>query len=67
VIPPETSPEVVILPEIPGVTGLLSIVKAISMDFERQIISTKDQTYEVITETAKLTNEFGQIPYDSFV
>ena len=67
VIPPETSPEVVIPPEVPGVTGPLSIVKAISMDFGRQIISTKDQAYEMIAETAELTNGSGQTPYVSFV
>lgn len=67
VIPPETSPEVVIPPEVPGVTGPLSIVRAISMDFGRQIISTKDQSYEMIAETAELSDGSGQTPYISFV
>ncbi|MGM0155612.1 hypothetical protein IGK30_003479 [Enterococcus sp. AZ178] len=67
VIPPEISPEVVIPPEVPGVTGPLSIVKAISMDFGCQIISTKDQSYEMIAEMAELTNGSGQTPYISFV
>ncbi|NMP59782.1 WxL domain-containing protein [Enterococcus mundtii] len=67
VIPPETSPEVIIPPEVPGVTGPLSIVKAISMDFGRQIISTKDQSYEMIAETAEIMDGSGQTPYVSFV
>ncbi|AUJ87107.1 WxL domain-containing protein [Enterococcus sp. CR-Ec1] len=67
VIPPETSPEVTIPPDTPGVTGPLSIVKAISMDFGRQVISTKDQTYEMNAELAELTDGSGQTPYVSFV
>ncbi|MDB1689565.1 WxL domain-containing protein [Enterococcus casseliflavus] len=67
IIPPETSPEVVIPPEVPGVTGPLSIVKAISMDFGRQVISTKDHTYEMIAELAELSDGSGKIPYVSFV
>lgn len=67
VIPPETSPDVIIPPEIPGVTGPLSIVKAISMDFGNQVISTKDQIYEMKAEMVELTDGSGKTPYVSFV
>ncbi|BBM16332.1 cell wall surface anchor family protein (plasmid) [Enterococcus mundtii] len=66
VIPPETSPEVTIPPEIPGGTGPLSIMKAISMDFGPQVISTKNQTYQMKAEMADLEDGTGQVPYVSF-
>lgn len=66
VIPPETSPEVTIPPDVLGVTGPLSIVKAISMDFGRQVISTKDQIFEMNAEMAELVDGSGKTPYVSF-
>lgn len=67
VIAPEPYPEVIIPPEVSGTTGPLSIVKAISMDFGKQQISTRDQTYEMMAEMAKLTDGSGEIPYVSFI
>ena len=67
VIPPESNPEVVIPPEVPGSTGAFAIAKAITMDFGTQYISTKVQRYEMIAETADLANEQGKYPYVSFV
>ncbi|TPR56919.1 WxL domain-containing protein [Enterococcus sp. OL5] len=66
VIPPETDPEVEIDPEEPGVTGPLSIVKAATMNFGTQVISNRDQTYDMVAEMANLSNGNGQVPYVSF-
>jgi hypothetical protein len=70
VVPPETDPEVEIDPEVPGTTGPLSIVKAVTMNFGSQVISNQDKTYSMIAETARLANpeEGGptEVPYVSF-
>ncbi|WP_430617359.1 WxL domain-containing protein [Enterococcus sp. AZ188] len=66
VIPPETDPDVEIDPEVPGTTGPLSLVKAVTMDFGSQVISNQDQTYNMVAETANLADGSGQVPYVSF-
>jgi hypothetical protein len=73
VLPPETdpdAPDVEIDPEVPGTTGPLSIVKAAHMNFGSQVISNQDQVYNMVAETARLTNpeEDGptEVPYVSF-
>lgn len=67
VIPPVTDPEVEIKPEKPGTTGPLSIVKAVTMDFGSQVISNKDQTYNMIAEQAPLASDNKKtVPYISF-
>lgn len=66
VIPPETDPDVEIDPEVPGTTGPLSLVKAVTMDFGSQVISNQDQTYSMIAEMANLADGSGQVPYVSF-
>lgn len=70
VIPPEEDPDVEIDPEIPGSTGPLSIVKAVTMNFGSQVISNQDQTYNMVAEMARLANpeEDGptEVPYVSF-
>ena len=69
VVPPETGPEVEISPEIPGTTGPLSIVKAVTMNFGSQVISNQDQTYNMIAEKQQkkeTTGEENKVPYVSF-
>lgn len=66
VVPPEPDPDVEIEPEVPGTTGPLSIVKATTMDFGSQVISNKDEVYNMIAEKAKLLNSDETIPYVSF-
>lgn len=66
VIPPETSPEVEIDPEVPGTTGPLTIVKAATMNFGSQVISNQDQTYNMVAEMQNLVDGSGKVPYVSF-
>lgn len=70
VIPPEIEePEVEIVPEIPGTTGPLSIVKAATMNFGTQVISNQDQTYNMVAEMQQLKGTEGdenKVPYVSF-
>lgn len=73
VIPPEPGPDgpdVEIEPEVPGTTGPLSIMKAATMNFGSQVISSQDQTYNMVAEMAKLTNPPAEgpseVPYVSF-
>ncbi|WP_301357588.1 WxL domain-containing protein, partial [Enterococcus spodopteracolus] len=69
VIPPEGGPDVDIEPEVPGTTGPLSIMKAVTMNFGSQVISNQDQTYNMIAEKqqkAGTTGEENKVPYVSF-
>lgn len=74
VIPPldpddEETPDVELNPEIPGTTGPLSIMQAVTMDFGSQIISNQDQTYNMLAEMRQLTGTEGdenKVPYVSF-
>lgn len=72
VIDPETDPDrpdVDIDPEVPGTTGPLSIVKAATMNFGTQVISNKDETYNMVAEKQQLTGTEGdenKVPYVSF-
>ncbi|MGQ4224503.1 WxL domain-containing protein [Enterococcus mundtii] len=69
VVPPETEPDVDINPEVPGTTGPLSIMKAVTMNFGSQVISNQDQTYNMIAEKqqkAGTTGEENKVPYVSF-
>ena len=69
VIPPEDGPDVDIEPEVPGTTGPLSIMKAVTMNFGPQVISNQDQTYNMIAEKqqkAGTTGEENKVPYVSF-
>lgn len=70
VTPPVDEPDVIIPPEIPGTTGPLSIVKAVTMNFGSQVISNQDQTYDMVAEMAKFADpdEDGpeETPYVSF-
>ncbi|MGL9768971.1 WxL domain-containing protein [Enterococcus sp. DIV0806c] len=67
--PPEKEPEVEINPEVPGTTGPLSIVKAVTMNFGSQVISNQNQTYNMIAEKQQkkgTTGEENKVPYVSF-
>ncbi|EGO9937583.1 TPA: WxL domain-containing protein [Enterococcus faecium] len=69
IIPPEDKPDVEIDPEVPGTTGPLSIMKAVTMNFGSQVISNQDQTYNMIAEKqqkAGTTGEENKVPYVSF-
>ncbi|MGG5325611.1 hypothetical protein IGJ83_003253 [Enterococcus pernyi] len=69
VIPPEGGPDVDIEPEVPGTTGPLSIMKAVTMNFGSQVISNQDQTYNMIAEKqqkAGTTGDANKVPYVSF-
>ncbi|PTO36751.1 WxL domain-containing protein [Enterococcus mundtii] len=69
VVPPEEGPDVDISPEVPGTTGPLSIVKAVTMNFGSQVISNQDQTYNMIAEKQQkkeTTGEENKVPYVSF-
>ncbi|GKS54825.1 WxL domain-containing protein [Enterococcus mundtii] len=70
VIPPVSEPDVEISPEIPGTTGPLSIMRAVTMDFGAQIISNEDRTYNMVAEMATLANPEEdsptEVPYVSF-
>lgn len=70
VTPEEGAPEVDLDPIVPGTTGPLSIMYAPTMNFGSQVISNKDQTYNMVAEMARLTNpEDGgptHVPYASF-
>lgn len=50
VVPPVKEPDVEIEPEVPGTTGPLSIMKAVTMDFGSQVISNQDRTYNMVAE-----------------
>ncbi|WP_208559715.1 WxL domain-containing protein [Marinilactibacillus kalidii] len=62
--------EIVINPEVPGTTGPLSIIKAVTMDFGSQVISNQDQTYNMIAEMVELAEArpdgTTEVPYVSF-
>lgn len=70
VIPPlgpdEDGPNVDISPEVPGTTGPLSIMKAAKMDFGTQVISNRDQTYNMLAEMQPLRESGELVPYVSF-
>ncbi|WP_206855427.1 WxL domain-containing protein [Candidatus Enterococcus mangumiae] len=69
VVPPEEGPEVDIDPEVPGTTGPLSIMKAVTMNFGSQVISNQNQTYNMIAEKQQkkgTTGEENKVPYVSF-
>jgi len=70
VLPPEAEPDVDIKPEDPGITGPLSIVKAATMNFGKQVISNKDETYNMIAEMQPLKTPLedgtSEVPYVSF-
>ena len=69
VIPPEGEPDVEIEPEVPGTTGPLSIMKAVTMDFGSQVISNQDRTYNMVAEKQQkkgTTGEENKVPYVSF-
>lgn len=66
VIPPVTEPEVIVPPIVDPVTGPLSIVQAPTMNFGTQVISNKDQTYNMVAEMANLADGSGRVPYVSF-
>jgi len=70
VAPDEGVPDVEIEPEVPGIIGPLSLMKATTMNFGSQVISNQDQTYHMIAEMAKLTNPVTDgpthVPYVSF-
>ncbi|MGG5305322.1 hypothetical protein IGK16_002993 [Enterococcus pernyi] len=69
VVPPEEGPGVDINPEVPGTTGPLSIMKAVTMNFGSQVISNQDQTYNMIAEKQQKTGTTGEankVPYVSF-
>lgn len=67
--PPEIDPDVEIEPELPGTTGPLSVVKAVTMDFGIQSISSENRTYNMIAEMQQkkgTTGDNNKIPYVSF-
>ncbi|MGG5325695.1 hypothetical protein IGJ83_003336 [Enterococcus pernyi] len=69
VVPPVEEPGVEIEPEVPGTTGPLSIMKAVTMNFGSQVISNQDQTYNMIAEKQQKTGTTGEenkVPYVSF-
>lgn len=69
VVPPVEEPGVEIEPEVPGTTGPLSIMKAVTMNFGSQVISNQDQTYNMIAEKQQkkgTTGEENKVPYVSF-
>ncbi|PQF24449.1 WxL domain-containing protein [Enterococcus mundtii] len=69
VVPPVKEPDVEIEPEVPGTTGPLSIMKAVTMDFGSQVISNQDRTYNMVAEKQQkkgTTGEENKVPYVSF-
>ncbi|MFS1021089.1 WxL domain-containing protein [Enterococcus casseliflavus] len=50
VVPPEGVPDIKIEHKVSGTTGPLSIKKAATMNFGSQVISNRDQTYNMIVE-----------------
>ncbi|WP_254905038.1 WxL domain-containing protein [Enterococcus sp. 3C8_DIV0646] len=74
VIPPldpddDETPDVEINPEVPGTTGPLSIMKAVTMNFGSQVISNQDQNYNMVAEMQQLRGTEGEenlVPYVSF-
>ena len=71
VIPPldpddEETPDVDIDPEVPGTTGPLSIMKAVTMNFGSQVISNQNQTYNMVAEMQPLRETGELVPYVSF-
>lgn len=67
VIPPNPELEIDIPASGVGATGPLSIVKTVEFNFGNQVISAKNQVYEMIAEMAYLKNGTGKVPYASFV
>lgn len=69
VVPPVKEPDVEIEPEVPGTTGPLSIMKAVTMDFGSQVISNQDRTYNMVAEKQQKKGTIGEenkVPYVSF-
>lgn len=72
VLPPVVdpdAPEVDIQSEDPNMTGPLSIVKAVTMNFRSQVISNQTQYYSMVVEMQQLegtTGDENKVPYVSF-